>query len=211
MFFSGDSFFRSNINHQNAAALVVSTNRTLSFGDYPYLLGRPIIAFIDLFLVYISLSSSLFLSFAALSISFFFQIYFFPFPNLPLPRFRRKQFLFLGDSNFRGGEESRFWGLLCDRRIRGKSDRKSEMDRAPVTTGPMDMPIMHDSDRYDFVKDIGSGNFGVARLMRDKVTKELVAVKYIERGDKVFNFFKKNLILFSVFTIFGSCWFYLIQ
>lgn len=64
--------------------------------------------------------------------------------------------------------------------------REREMDRAAaVSTGPMDMPIMHDSDRYDFVKDIGSGNFGVARLMRDKVTKELVAVKYIERGDKV--------------------------
>lgn len=67
------------------------------------------------------------------------------------------------------------------------------MDRAAaVSTGPMDMPIMHDSDRYDFVKDIGSGNFGVARLMRDKVTKELVAVKYIERGDKVLFFFKKK-------------------
>ncbi|KAL3613707.1 Serine/threonine-protein kinase srk2i [Castilleja foliolosa] len=60
------------------------------------------------------------------------------------------------------------------------------MDRVAVTTGPgMDMPIMHDSDRYDFIRDIGSGNFGVARLMRDKQTKELVAVKYIERGDKV--------------------------
>ena len=40
-------------------------------------------------------------------------------------------------------------------------------------------------DRYELVRDIGSGNFGVARLMRDKKTKELVAVKYIERGDKV--------------------------
>ncbi|KAH1072899.1 hypothetical protein J1N35_025227 [Gossypium stocksii] len=60
------------------------------------------------------------------------------------------------------------------------------MDRADLTVGPaMDMPIMHDSDRYDFVRDIGSGNFGVARLMRDKVTKELVAVKYIERGRKI--------------------------
>ncbi|KAL2906186.1 Serine/threonine-protein kinase SRK2I [Bienertia sinuspersici] len=58
--------------------------------------------------------------------------------------------------------------------------------RAPASVNPaMDMPIMHDSDRYDFVRDIGSGNFGVARLMRDKVTKELVAVKYIERGDKI--------------------------
>nr|AIH00106.1 sucrose nonfermenting 1-related protein kinase 2.3 [Fragaria x ananassa] len=60
------------------------------------------------------------------------------------------------------------------------------MDRAAVTVGPaMDMPIMHDSDRYDFVRDIGSGNFGVARLMTDKQTKELVAVKYIERGNKI--------------------------
>ncbi|THF94886.1 hypothetical protein TEA_021462 [Camellia sinensis var. sinensis] len=59
------------------------------------------------------------------------------------------------------------------------------MDRSAVTVGPgMDMPIMHDSDRYELVRDIGSGNFGVARLMRDKQTGELVAVKYIERGDK---------------------------
>ncbi|KAK1317201.1 Serine/threonine-protein kinase SRK2E [Acorus calamus] len=49
----------------------------------------------------------------------------------------------------------------------------------------MDLPIMHDSDRYELVKDIGSGNFGVARLMRDKQSKELVAVKYIERGKKI--------------------------
>ncbi|XP_057466556.1 serine/threonine-protein kinase SRK2E-like isoform X2 [Actinidia eriantha] len=49
----------------------------------------------------------------------------------------------------------------------------------------MDMPIMHDSDRYELVRDIGSGNFGVARLMRDKQTEELVAVKYIERGEKI--------------------------
>ncbi|KAK2657405.1 hypothetical protein Ddye_010457 [Dipteronia dyeriana] len=61
--------------------------------------------------------------------------------------------------------------------------------------GPaMDMPIMHDSDRYDFVRDIGSGNFGVARLMRDKVTKELVAVKYIERGDKIDGNVRREII-----------------
>lgn len=35
------------------------------------------------------------------------------------------------------------------------------------------------------IKDIGSGNFGVAKLARDTVTGELVAVKFIERGDKV--------------------------
>ncbi|KAE9595114.1 hypothetical protein Lal_00041410 [Lupinus albus] len=40
-------------------------------------------------------------------------------------------------------------------------------------------------DKYELVKDIGSGNFGVARLMRNKHTKELVAMKFIERGHKI--------------------------
>ncbi len=35
------------------------------------------------------------------------------------------------------------------------------------------------------LKDIGSENFGVAKLMRYRPTGELVAVKFIERGDKV--------------------------
>ncbi|XP_020216633.1 serine/threonine-protein kinase SRK2I isoform X1 [Cajanus cajan] len=67
------------------------------------------------------------------------------------------------------------------------------MDQPP-TGASMDMPIMHDSDRYDFVRDIGSGNFGVARLMRDKQTQELVAVKYIERGDKIDANVKREII-----------------
>ncbi|KAL3630264.1 Serine/threonine-protein kinase srk2a [Castilleja foliolosa] len=40
-------------------------------------------------------------------------------------------------------------------------------------------------DKYELVKDLGSGNFGVARLLRHKQTKELVAMKYIERGHKI--------------------------
>jgi len=35
------------------------------------------------------------------------------------------------------------------------------------------------------IRDIGSGNFGVAKLMRDRKTGEQVAVKFIERGEKV--------------------------
>jgi hypothetical protein len=35
------------------------------------------------------------------------------------------------------------------------------------------------------VKDIGSGNFGVAKLMKHKATGDMVAVKFIERGEKV--------------------------
>ncbi|KAJ3677886.1 hypothetical protein LUZ60_001689 [Juncus effusus] len=40
-------------------------------------------------------------------------------------------------------------------------------------------------EKYEMVRDIGSGNFGVAKLMRNKETKELVAMKYIERGHRI--------------------------
>ncbi|KAE7997630.1 hypothetical protein FH972_002246 [Carpinus fangiana] len=40
-------------------------------------------------------------------------------------------------------------------------------------------------DKYEMVKDLGAGNFGVARLLRHKETKELVAMKYIERGHRI--------------------------
>ncbi|KAL8112568.1 hypothetical protein AgCh_020043 [Apium graveolens] len=39
--------------------------------------------------------------------------------------------------------------------------------------------------KYEALKELGSGNFGVARLVRDKNTNELFAVKYIERGKKI--------------------------
>lgn len=39
-------------------------------------------------------------------------------------------------------------------------------------------------EKYELVKDIGSRNFGVARLMR-KDTKGLVVMKYIERGHRI--------------------------
>lgn len=41
-------------------------------------------------------------------------------------------------------------------------------------------------ERYEVLKDIGSGNFAVAKLVRDIFTKESFAVKFIERGQKVF-------------------------
>ncbi|XP_078155876.1 serine/threonine-protein kinase SAPK3-like [Carex rostrata] len=40
-------------------------------------------------------------------------------------------------------------------------------------------------ERYEALKELGVGNFGVARLARDRKTKELVAVKYIDRGKKI--------------------------
>ena len=44
---------------------------------------------------------------------------------------------------------------------------------------------------YEPLKDLGVGNFGVERLVRDKKMKELVAVKYIERGKKVISIWSK--------------------
>jgi serine/threonine-protein kinase SRK2 len=40
-------------------------------------------------------------------------------------------------------------------------------------------------EKYEMVKDLGFGNFGLARLMRNKQTNELVAVKFIDRGYKI--------------------------
>ncbi|KAK3025934.1 hypothetical protein RJ639_040850 [Escallonia herrerae] len=40
-------------------------------------------------------------------------------------------------------------------------------------------------ERYEIVKDIGSGNFGVAKLVRERCSNELFAVKFIERGKKI--------------------------
>jgi serine/threonine-protein kinase SRK2 len=40
-------------------------------------------------------------------------------------------------------------------------------------------------ERYEVMRDIGSGNFGVAKLVRDVATNHLFAVKFIERGLKV--------------------------
>jgi serine/threonine-protein kinase SRK2 len=40
-------------------------------------------------------------------------------------------------------------------------------------------------ERYEILKDIGSGNFGFAKLVREIKTGELYAVKHIERGQKV--------------------------
>lgn len=48
---------------------------------------------------------------------------------------------------------------------------------------------MINMERYEILNKIGSGNFGVAKLVKDIRTDELYAVKYIERGKKVFLFF----------------------
>ena len=46
-------------------------------------------------------------------------------------------------------------------------------------------------ERYEPMKDLGVGNFRVARLVRDKKMKKLFVVKYIERGKKVISIWSK--------------------
>lgn len=49
-------------------------------------------------------------------------------------------------------------------------------------------------ENFEEVKEIGSGNFGVAHLLRNRRTEELVAVKYIERGPKIDENVKREII-----------------
>lgn len=91
-----------------------------------------------------------------------------------------------------------FFEVGCREEVGGGTRRYTDTARAREREGaggekeiigremdPLEIMGIHDVERYELVKDIGSGNFGVARLMRDKKTRELVAVKYIERGEKV--------------------------
>lgn len=54
---------------------------------------------------------------------------------------------------------------------------------AAVRCPPPSSLILHPSRLQ--IKDIGAGNFGVAKLMKRKADGSLVAVKLIERGEKV--------------------------
>ena len=54
-----------------------------------------------------------------------------------------------------------------------------------AAAAPLPERALNAMDKYEEVRDIGSGNFGVARLMRNRENGELVAVKMIERGHRV--------------------------
>ncbi|KAL9329659.1 hypothetical protein ACSQ67_004662 [Phaseolus vulgaris] len=49
-------------------------------------------------------------------------------------------------------------------------------------------------ERYEIIKDIGSGNFGVAKLVKEKWTAQLYAVKFIERGFKIDEHVQREII-----------------
>jgi serine/threonine-protein kinase SRK2 len=58
-------------------------------------------------------------------------------------------------------------------------------------------------DKYEPVREIGSGNFGVAKLMRNRDTRDLVAMKFIERGCRVGSLFFLSFFL-SFFLLNSS-------
>lgn len=57
--------------------------------------------------------------------------------------------------------------------------------------------------RYSKIKDINSGSYGFVQLCRDSRTNEQVAVKFIERGEKVVTIKLRNY--HSVTSQFADC------
>ncbi|CAL5203801.1 unnamed protein product [Lathyrus oleraceus] len=49
-------------------------------------------------------------------------------------------------------------------------------------------------ERYETIKDIGSGNFGVAKLVRERQSGKLYAIKIIERGLKIDEHVQREII-----------------
>lgn len=56
-------------------------------------------------------------------------------------------------------------------------------------------------EKYEIIKDIGSGNFGVAKLVREKWSGELYAVKFIERGFKVLHFSPLSFLFYNYYPV----------
>ena len=48
-------------------------------------------------------------------------------------------------------------------------------------------------EKYEFVKELNAGsNYSVTKLMRNKQTEEVVAMKFIELGPQVYSFLHSN-------------------
>jgi serine/threonine-protein kinase SRK2 len=84
-----------------------------------------------------------------------------------------------------------------ERRARGFHSHSSSSSSFYVGTMSTTSSLCVDmSSRYEPAhggKVLGAGNFGTAKLMRSVATGELVAIKYIERGDKIDENVKREL------------------
>ncbi|KIZ04694.1 Serine/threonine-protein kinase SAPK10, putative [Monoraphidium neglectum] len=62
---------------------------------------------------------------------------------------------------------------------------------APPTERP---DPLRESSRYDKIADLSSGSFGFVQLARNTETNELVAIKFIERGDRVNRYVEAEIL-----------------
>lgn len=53
------------------------------------------------------------------------------------------------------------------------------------STSPSASKALNFDERFEVVKELGSGNFGVTKLVRDKEGGELLAAKFLERGERI--------------------------
>ena len=75
--------------------------------------------------------------------------------------------------------------LLCSSPHSNTSPEERARDRDSLKSTGGEAIERLEMDKYEPVREIGSGNFGVAKLMRNRDTRELVAMKFIERGYRV--------------------------
>mmetsp|Transcript_7072 Transcript_7072/g.18257 ORF Transcript_7072/g.18257 Transcript_7072/m.18257 type:complete len:344 (-) Transcript_7072:315-1346(-) len=55
-------------------------------------------------------------------------------------------------------------------------------------------------DKYEVVKELGSGNFGVTKLVRDKSGGELLAAKFLERGKSIDTNVEREILIHRTMT-----------
>ncbi|MEW5304040.1 MAG: hypothetical protein WDW38_003165 [Sanguina aurantia] len=48
--------------------------------------------------------------------------------------------------------------------------------------------------RYEKIKDLNSGTFGFVQLAKEKATGEIIAIKFIERGEKITKYVEREII-----------------
>jgi len=60
--------------------------------------------------------------------------------------------------------------------------------------GTMQVQGFNECPGFTYVKDLGSGNFGIARLCSDVKTGEQVAIKYLARGEKIDENVKREIV-----------------
>ena len=68
------------------------------------------------------------------------------------------------------------------------------------STSPLVGKALNFDERYEVVKELGSGNFGVTKLVRDREGGELMAAKFLERGDRIDTNVEREILIHRTMT-----------